>query len=91
MRVYINTFIYLFIGLITLGLKMLGGGKERELFHSCVSYLPEFRGRRTKWLQTDFLLRHTMHSVVIDFPGQGISALWFARKPPTDQTPLLGL
>jgi len=31
------------------------------------------------------LLRHTMHSVMIDFPGQGIYALWFARIPPTDQ------
>lgn len=27
-----------------------------------------------------------MHSITIDFPGQGISALWFARMPPTDQT-----
>lgn len=32
-----------------------------------------------------FLLRHTMHSIMIDFPGQGIYALWFARIPPTDQ------
>lgn len=27
-----------------------------------------------------------MRSITIDFPGQGISALWFARMPPTDQT-----
>lgn len=26
-----------------------------------------------------------MHSIMIDFPGQGIYALWFARIPPTDQ------
>lgn len=31
-RVYINTFIYLFIGLITLGLKMLGGEKKGNYF-----------------------------------------------------------
>lgn len=35
-----------------------------------------------------FLLRHTMHSAVIDFPGQGICGL--QEKPPTDQTPNVG-